>query len=137
VFRAEWNGTAVAVKSLLEFSHSQLESFVKEMQVLARLRHPNVLMILGMVLEQRHQCLVSEFCSGGSLHGYIHGHRLSWENKIHIARQVAAAMEYLHSQSVLHRDLKVSCLHSFLFVSRSFSARQHSSNCRDAVCACV
>ena len=100
----------MAVKSLLDFSHDQLASFVKEMQVLAKLRHPNVLLILGMVLEQRRQCLVSEYCAGGSLHGPIHGHRLSWPDKEHVARQVAAAMEYLHGRSILHRDLKQAFL---------------------------
>ncbi len=120
MFRAEWNGTAVAVKSLLDFSGEQLASFVKEMKVLARLRHPNVLLILGMVLEQRRPCLVSEYCSGGSLHGHIHGHRLSWAAKDHVARQVAAAMEYLHGQSVLHRDLKPD---NILLIAESLSVR--------------
>ncbi len=88
------------------FAEKELKSFVGEMQMLAMLRHPHILMILGVVLETERQCLVTEFCAGGSLHEWIHGHRLSAEQKRRIAIETASAMEYLHGKSIIHRDLK-------------------------------
>jgi serine/threonine protein kinase len=103
------------------FSHrctteKELSEFVSEMRTLAMLRHPNVLLILGVVLERERQCLVSEFCAGGSLHEWIHGHKLDTNRKLSIARETASAMEYLHGRSIIHRDLsEIFCFFFFFF----------------------
>lgn len=43
----------------------QLREFASEVRLLARLRHPNCLLLIGMVLERDNLALVSEFCSKG------------------------------------------------------------------------
>jgi hypothetical protein len=85
VFRATWHGTPVAVKtlSLVEHNISQqqqqpqqqgndlpvtvLSAFEEEVSMLARLRHPNICLLLGVCLEPFHKAIVTELVSKGSL----------------------------------------------------------------------
>lgn len=106
VFLAQWNGTQVAVKMLLRMEPDHIEAFAKEMALLAKMRHPNVLLMVGMVLESGHQALITEYCSAGSLFDAIHREHIDWPLKSRMAVQTAQAMEYLHQRNVIHRDLK-------------------------------
>ncbi len=115
VFEASWCGTTVAVKKLLAFALSDeshvLAEFVRELQMLARLRHPNILLLVGFCADKGSQAIVSEFCSRGSVWNALHGSpaavaEFDMARRRVVARQVAAAMAYLHNAKILHRDLK-------------------------------
>jgi serine/threonine protein kinase len=82
------------------------------------MRHPHVLRFVGMCCEPPNLCIVAEFLPGGSVYDLLHtskrlpaGHaggplRLSAPLALRLAADVAAGMAYLHSQGIIHRDLK-------------------------------
>ncbi len=84
----------------------------------AQMSHPNVLCFVGVCCEPPNLCIVAEFLSGGSVYDLLHtsrrlpaGHaagqlRLSAPLALRLAADVAAGMTYLHSQGIIHRDLK-------------------------------
>ena len=55
VYKAKWNGTAVAVKVLSNNSESQREAFVKEANMLQALRYPNVVRYLGCAISDQNE----------------------------------------------------------------------------------
>ena len=88
-------------------------SFVREVELLSQLRHPNVLLYIGACVDPRQPlCIVSELFPGGSIHDLLFRRKrpLNTEQRYRIAVSVARGMYYLHSSSpqILHRDLKSS-----------------------------
>jgi serine/threonine protein kinase len=115
VFEGSWCGTTVAVKKMLAFALNDeamlVKDFVRELQMLSRLRHPNILLLVGFCVDQGSQAIVSEYCSRGSVWNALHGSdatraEFTAERRRAVAQQVAAAMAYLHGAAILHRDLK-------------------------------
>ncbi|KAI7846300.1 hypothetical protein COHA_000137 [Chlorella ohadii] len=88
--------------------------FYKEAQLMAAMRHPNVISLLGFCVKP--PALVTEYCARGSLTDVLReaacdpekAARLTWQLRIHMALDAAKGMLALHSHSpvVLHRDLK-------------------------------
>ena len=113
VFKGMWRGTFVAIKQFkLEYSTSpkELEKFIKEMNVLAKVRHPNLILLMGVCIDQPNLCIISELVQNCSLFQAIHKapKALSLENRFRIAYQLTLGLHYLHKSSppIIHRDLK-------------------------------
>lgn len=110
VWCGTYRGNKVAIKTTRALKISAYQSFLNELTVLPRLRHPNIVMFIGAVVEPRHMCYLMEFCEKGTLFDALHDSRQSFDYKrvLSILIKIAKAMVYLHSQSppVLHRDLK-------------------------------
>ena len=109
VFRATWKGTMVAVKQLLERGPDVVARLREEALVLARLRHPNLLLFMGWCAEP--PLIATEFMRRGSLHNILrrNGGPLSPPRHAgYFARRLRHSMQYLHSraQPILHLDLK-------------------------------
>ncbi|EGD77523.1 serine/threonine protein kinase [Salpingoeca rosetta] len=83
---------------------------LREVAVLASLRHPNIVPFLGLCYDNDRNTLsfVLSWAENGSLYDYTHVHKknLSDVDKLRILSEVAAAMEFLHAHNVVHRDLK-------------------------------
>lgn len=125
VYLAKWNETLVAVKILssigpaedesnLTLSNPVLSGLAKESNMMAALRHPNVVSFLGVCLEP--PCIVTEFCARGSLTDVLRGAKatpakaslLDWSRRLNMALDAAKGMLYLHNHAppIIHRDLK-------------------------------
>ncbi|KAA8528367.1 hypothetical protein F0562_035722 [Nyssa sinensis] len=114
VHRAEWHGSDVAVKVLTvqDFHDDQLKEFLREVAIMKRIRHPNVVLFMGAVTKRPHLSIVTEYLPRGSLYRLIHrpdaGEILDQRRRFRMALDVAKGINYLHrlNPPVVHWDLK-------------------------------
>ncbi|KAI8527579.1 hypothetical protein RHMOL_Rhmol12G0086100 [Rhododendron molle] len=74
ILKAYWRGTPVAVKRILpSLSDDRLviQDFRHEVNLLVKLRHPNIVQFLGAVTERKPLMLITEYLRGGDLHQYL------------------------------------------------------------------
>ena len=84
-----------------------LKRFYREAQSAGKLRHPNIVTIYDLGVEEAVPYIVMEFLEGESLDVALRsGRLLSLEEKLCIAAQVCGALAYAHEQSIVHRDVK-------------------------------
>ncbi|KAM0980110.1 hypothetical protein ACFX13_016134 [Malus domestica] len=108
------DGRAVAVKRLYENNWKRVEQFMNEIEILARLRHQNLVLLYGCTSRQsRELLLVYEYIPNGTLAEHLHGGRakpgaLPWLTRINIAIETASALSYLHASDIIHRDVKTT-----------------------------
>ncbi|KAL3681993.1 hypothetical protein R1sor_000015 [Riccia sorocarpa] len=116
VYHGMWLGSDVAVKVFTgqEYTLELLEDFKKEVAIMKRLRHPNVLLFMGAVTSPEHLSIVTEFLPRGSLFRLLHRNTqgLDWKRRLRMALDVARGLNYLHNTTppIVHRDLKSSNL---------------------------
>ncbi|OWM67861.1 integrin-linked protein kinase 1-like isoform X2 [Punica granatum] len=110
---AKWNGTKVAVKILDKESYSDPESiiaFKHELELLEKVRHPNVVQFVGAVTQNIPMMIVAEYHPKGDLGTYIQKKgRLSPSKALRFALDIARGMNYLHEckpDPIIHCDLK-------------------------------
>ncbi|KAM2893095.1 hypothetical protein FF1_008486 [Malus domestica] len=114
VHRADWHGSDVAVKILMEqdFHAERFKEFLSEVTIMKRLRHPNIVLFMGAVTKPPNLSIVTEYLSRGSLYRLLHkaGAReaLDERRRLSMAYDVAKGMNYLHRRKppIVHRDLK-------------------------------
>lgn len=110
VYLGRYYGQDVAVKVLRDMQRERSEKyiqFVKEVAILRKVRHRNIIALLGANLRPPQICLVFEYMAGGSVHEYILSHMpLPLSTILGIAIDVSRGMDYLHRHNILHRDLK-------------------------------
>src|SRR5262244_3396296 len=102
-------GRSVAIKFLPEtFSHDteRVARFQREARVLASLNHPGIAAIYGVEEINSHHFLVMELVPGETLADRIKRGAIPIEETLHIAKQIAGALEEAHEQGIIHRDLK-------------------------------
>ncbi|XP_021937561.1 discoidin domain-containing receptor 2 isoform X4 [Zootermopsis nevadensis] len=115
----------VAVKSLRPgASQSARSDFQQEARLLARLRDPNIVRVLGASLDDEPLCVVVEYMECGDLNQFLQEHiaetasplprnakTLSYGCLIFMATQISSGMKYLESLNFVHRDLATrNCL---------------------------
>ncbi|KAL8144061.1 hypothetical protein V2J09_017093 [Rumex salicifolius] len=108
------NNTQVAVKRISHESRQGMKEFVSEVAAMRRLRHRNLVPLLGYCRRKGELLLVYEYMFNGSLDKFLFNKEmptLSWPQRFSIIKGVASALLYLHEeweQVVLHRDIKAS-----------------------------
>ncbi|KAF4532664.1 hypothetical protein B566_EDAN002899 [Ephemera danica] len=100
-------GERVAVKRLKDGSEAA-QKFLAEASLMTSMRHENLVQMLGLVMNNKHICLVTEYMSKGSLVDYLRSRgrqHVTKKDQINFAYGTSAGMEYLESRKVVHRDL--------------------------------
>src|SRR6266567_8538718 len=113
VYRAEHlilKTRTVAIKILHAHLATQQkrEGFFQEAALLEMLKHPHILPLLDVGIQDGFPYLVTEYCPEGSLHRRLkrqRPHRLPVEEASTILTQVGQALQYLHEQGVVHGNL--------------------------------
>lgn len=87
------------------------EQAAKEVGMLSNLRHPNIVGYREAFVKDRFIFMVMQYCDGGDLDGLIEAHRHASEyfaegDMLHCFSQLCLAVDFLHQNKVLHRDLK-------------------------------
>ncbi|XP_062212548.1 L-type lectin-domain containing receptor kinase SIT2-like [Phragmites australis] len=105
----------VAVKRVSHESRQGIKEFVAEVVSIGRLRHRNLVQLLGYCRRKGELLLVYDYMPNGSLDKYLHGHEdkatLDWAQRFRIIKGVASGLLYIHEdweQVVIHRDIKAS-----------------------------
>lgn len=81
--------------------------FIKEARTLSKLNHPNIVHVLDLFEENNTAYYVMEYLDGGSLDKLIaEKNGLSIFESYHLIKQIASALNYMHSHKMLHLDLK-------------------------------
>jgi serine/threonine-protein kinase len=81
--------------------------FLREAKVAARLEHENIVSVYDFGQYEDRPFMVMEFVRGEDLKSAIANQRAGdFQNKVRIALQIAGALEYIHSQGIIHRDVK-------------------------------
>ena len=81
---------------------------MEEFQLMKDLKHTNTTRVYGFILNQRCLALVMEYANKGSLKDLIETKRLQRDVLLqyHVLLQIALAMRFIHTEGILHRDLK-------------------------------
>ncbi|CAN6244965.1 unnamed protein product [Urochloa humidicola] len=116
VYKGDLYGKHVAIKRCANaaMDTERLREFDGEIEVLGKLKHFNLVQLLGYCIHGNERILVYEYLSAGSLRDHLKqgGHTpLTWTQRVIIALDVARGIQYLHSmahESFIHRDLKPS-----------------------------
>jgi serine/threonine protein kinase len=111
-------GAAIAVKRFRWCDEASAEAFACEVGVLPRVRHRNIVRLLGWAANRRTRLLFYDYLPNGTLGGLLHSGCgggstgtavVEWEVRLSIAVGVAEGLAYLHHDcvpAILHRDVK-------------------------------
>lgn len=80
----------------------------QKLEMLVRLQHPHILPLHEYGTEERIRYLVNPYIPGGTLANRLRATPLSFQVVLRYGIEIASALDYLHSQGVIHRDLKTS-----------------------------
>ncbi|KAG6793037.1 hypothetical protein POTOM_002220 [Populus tomentosa] len=103
----------VAVKRVSRGSKQGVKEYAAEVKIISRLRHRNLVQLIGWCHERKELLLVYEFMPHGSLDSHLFKETslLTWEVRYKIVQGLASGLLYLHEeweQCVVHRDIKSS-----------------------------
>ncbi|KAF7021036.1 hypothetical protein CFC21_034047 [Triticum aestivum] len=107
-------GYLVAVKRLAMGRFQGLQQFDAEIATLGRIRHKNLVTLIGYHIGESDTFLIYNYLPGGNLESFIHemgSRQVSWAEVYTIAMDVAQALAFLHGSCtprIIHRDIKPS-----------------------------
>jgi serine/threonine-protein kinase len=108
--RHEITGQLVAVKVMsasLSGSSSAKARFLRESRLVTELRHPSIVRVLDVGLDEERAYMVMELLDGNTLSEVLaHEEKLSVEKVVEILLPVLSAVASVHRRGIVHRDLK-------------------------------
>ncbi|PPR82846.1 hypothetical protein GOBAR_AA37869 [Gossypium barbadense] len=117
VYKAQLkDGSVVAIKKLIHISGQGDREFTAEMETIGKIKHRNLVPLLGYCRVGEERLLVYEYMMYGSLEDVLHGQKkagikLNWAARRKIAIGAARGLAFLHHNCIphiIHRDMKSS-----------------------------
>lgn len=117
VYKAQLkDGSVVAIKKLIHISGQGDREFTAEMETIGKIKHRNLVPLLGYCKVGEERLLVYEYMRYGSLEDILHdrkkaGIKLNWATRRKIAIGAARGLAFLHhncNPHIIHRDMKSS-----------------------------
>ncbi|CAI0461418.1 unnamed protein product, partial [Linum tenue] len=114
LYKGTYCSQEVAVKVLKpeRVSAEMLREFSQEVYIMRKVRHKNVVQFIGACTQPPNLCIVTEFMARGSIYDFLHKQNgvFKLPSLIKVAIDVSKGMNYLHQNSIIHRDLKTANL---------------------------
>lgn len=114
LYERQVDGQVVVMKqiNLSDLTKSERDLAMNEVEVFSKLHHPNIIAYLGSFVRGDYLFIEMEFADKGTLAQILieksHGERLPERFILNIFEQITSAINYMHSQNILHRDLKTA-----------------------------
>ena len=109
VFKVKKKNTNLirAMKVITKNFQKDNDEILREIYILKHLDHPNVMKIYEFLEDEKNYYLIQEFCDGGDLETILKGEKVYCEFLVRfIMYQVFLAINYLHSNNIVHQDIK-------------------------------
>ncbi|OQS05795.1 kinase [Thraustotheca clavata] len=86
-----------------------MQDYTQEVALLRQLKHPNIVLFIGACINPK-LMILTEYCSRKSLYSVIHNKAMfatiPWKFKVRMVLDAARGIAYLHSNRIIHRDIK-------------------------------
>ncbi|VAI44068.1 unnamed protein product [Triticum turgidum subsp. durum] len=111
------SGVEIAVKKVSHGSKQGMKEFIAEIVSIGRIKHRNLVQLLGYCRRKDELILVYDYMPNRSLDKYLYGQgdgdglTLDWAQRLQVIKGVACGLHYLHERwekVVIHRDVKTS-----------------------------
>ena len=92
MFKGRWRHSDVAIKQFkIEYSESkkELRKFIKELSVLMTVRHPYILLLMGVAIDGPNLCFITEFIDNNSLFYALHKNK---KRTVHFIERLKIAL---------------------------------------------
>jgi len=105
VFYATWNDTPIAAKKLK--NQDEFEDFIKETQMLFKLKHPNLIQFLGIFIDSNgDKYIITDYMNQGSLLDVLKKEKnLPLQKLLQMSIDAAKVLLYLEKEKIIHRDV--------------------------------
>lgn len=98
--------------NLTDLSSLERELALNEVEIFSKLHHPNIIKYFDSFIRSDTLLIEMEYADGGTLAQRIHDHqptnRFTERYILSIMEQITSAINYMHGESILHRDLKTA-----------------------------